>query len=108
MDKTVNIGELWSRTKRSKTQYNIGAAKEIILLIYPQLMLRTLESSVPDNLSTLDKFDTKEITNPDLTKYIFFHILGNTVKSLFKAPSPVLSRLGYKPIHLPTNILFRI
>ena len=27
-------GVLWSRTKRSKTQYNKGAGKEIILLIY--------------------------------------------------------------------------
>ena len=32
--KTANIGDLWSRTKRSKTQYNISAGKEIILLIY--------------------------------------------------------------------------
>ena len=32
--KTVNIGDLWSRTKRSKTQHNKGAGKEIILLIY--------------------------------------------------------------------------
>ena len=30
----VNIGDLWSRTKRSKAQYNIGAGKEIIFLIY--------------------------------------------------------------------------
>ena len=28
--KMVNIGDLWSRMKRSKTQYNIGADKEII------------------------------------------------------------------------------
>ena len=28
--KTVNIGDLWSRMKRSKTQCNIGAGKEII------------------------------------------------------------------------------
>ena len=27
--KTVNIGDLWSRMKRSKTQCNIGAGKEI-------------------------------------------------------------------------------
>ena len=32
--KTVNFGDLWSRSKRSKTQYNIGTGKEIILLIY--------------------------------------------------------------------------
>ena len=31
--KMANIGDLWSRTKQSKTQYNIGG-KEIILLIY--------------------------------------------------------------------------
>ena len=28
--KTVNIGDLWNRMKRSKTQCNIGAGKEII------------------------------------------------------------------------------
>ena len=28
--KTVNIGDLWSRMKRSKTHCNIGAGKEII------------------------------------------------------------------------------
>ena len=32
--KIVNKGDLWSRTKQSKRQHNIGAGKEIILLIY--------------------------------------------------------------------------
>ena len=32
--KTANTGDLWRGTERSKTQYNIGAGKEIILLIY--------------------------------------------------------------------------
>ena len=32
--KTANTGDLWSRMKRSKTQYNVDAGKKIILLIY--------------------------------------------------------------------------
>ena len=32
--KTENYGDLRSRTKRSKTQYNTGVGKEINLLIY--------------------------------------------------------------------------
>ena len=42
MDKNWQILRiLWSRTKRSKTQYNKGAGKEIILLIYTSTMTRT-------------------------------------------------------------------
>ena len=32
--KTTNIEDLWSRTKLWKTQYNIGAGKELILLLF--------------------------------------------------------------------------
>ena len=37
--KTENIGDLRSRTERSKTQHSIGAGKEITLLIYEHKLL---------------------------------------------------------------------
>ena len=39
--KSENTEDLWSRTKQEKTQYNISAGKEIILLIHELKLSRT-------------------------------------------------------------------
>ena len=50
MDKKRQIlGILWSRTKRSKTQYNKGAGKEIILLKYMNTMTPTAHGATETN-----------------------------------------------------------